>query len=389
MFKKILFQVHWFLGITVGTAMAFSGLTGAMLAFGPQLQDIFSGAREPVAIRGARLEPAALYAKVHATVPAMRVQKLYLYDEPARPALVIYAGSGGGGPSAPTLAQRVDPYTGDLLPVKPVGREIRRFELWLREIHQGHWFGPGTASDVVVFLIGFGAFSLFIMSLSGLYMRWPRGRAVRHWRSWLGINTRLRGRAFLFNLHTVLGTCALLILIIIGHSGAFQSRMVPWYGKFARSVTGAPAQAAEPPMGGAPGAGGPGAGGPPPGASGPGGAGGPGGPGGPSGPGPVFGGRAQSIAVYYMSADSFVNADTVETHAREARLDLATGALLAVAQSAPKSFGEKVVEYNQNLHEGRLFGWFATLLWMLAALCLPVFYVTGWMMYLKRRRRRQ
>ena len=85
MFKKVLFQVHWFLGITVGPAMALSGLTGAMLAFGPQLQDVFSGAREPVAIRGTRLEPAALYAKVHAAVPGMRVQKLYLYDEPARP----------------------------------------------------------------------------------------------------------------------------------------------------------------------------------------------------------------------------------------------------------------------------------------------------------------
>lgn len=33
MFKTVLFQVHWFLGITAGTVLALMGLTGATLSF--------------------------------------------------------------------------------------------------------------------------------------------------------------------------------------------------------------------------------------------------------------------------------------------------------------------------------------------------------------------
>jgi sulfite reductase (NADPH) flavoprotein alpha-component len=33
MFKDVLFQVHWFVGITAGVVLAIVGLTGGMLAF--------------------------------------------------------------------------------------------------------------------------------------------------------------------------------------------------------------------------------------------------------------------------------------------------------------------------------------------------------------------
>ncbi|MFT3907542.1 MAG: PepSY-associated TM helix domain-containing protein [Steroidobacteraceae bacterium] len=381
--RKLLFQLHWILGISIGTMMAFSGLTGAMLAFGPQLTDYFSGANEPVAIAGQPLDAAQLYERVHRARPDRQITKLYLYEEAGKPALVTYAAlrSSNPGPTAPqSEVQRVNPYTGDLLPVKPVGRALRRFELWLRDVHQGHWFGPGTGSTIAAWFIGFGAVTLFVMALSGLYMRWPRGRSMRRWSAWFAINIRLKGRVFLFNLHAVLGTCAFVGLLVLAHSGAFQNGEMSWYGHAVRKLTGAPAQEERrgPPPGMGAGMGPPGVSaqsGPPPGGA-------------PPMGGPGMGGMGgSSVVVYYMNAASYVNADTIETNVRRARLDTTNGTLQPLTESVPRTFGEKLVANNQNIHEGRIFGWGGTLVLMLSALMLPVFYITGWMMYLQRRRR--
>lgn len=371
MIRKILFQLHWIIGITFGTALAFSGLTGALLAFGPELTDFFSGANDKVAVSGPTLSPAQLYEKIHAAVPGRTISKLYLYDEPGKPALVTFAALPGSerGPTGPVSeAQRVNPYTGELLPVKRVGRAVRRFELWLREVHQGHWFGPGTASAIAAWCIGWGSVLLFFMVLGGLYLRWPRGKAARRLASWLRIYPRLKGRAFLFNLHAVFGTCALLGLLVLAHSGAFQSAQMKWYTKVVRALTGAPQEVERrgpPGGGGAMGA-----------MAGP-----------PGGGGPPSGGPPGGVQVYYMNAASFVNADTIETNVRVMSLDTTSGELRPQPQEQPQSFGEKVVANNQNIHEGRIWGWPATLVLMLSALCLPGFWITGWMMYLQRRGR--
>lgn len=41
---------------------------------------------------------------------------------------------------------------------------------------------------------------------------------------------------------------------------------------------------------------------------------------------------------------------------------------------------------NYNLHTGAYFGLIGVVLWMLASLLMPVFFVTGWILYLQRRR---
>ena len=58
-------------------------------------------------------------------------------------------------------------------------------------------------------------------------------------------------------------------------------------------------------------------------------------------------------------------------------------------EKAVAGFGAKLVAYNQIIHEGRILGRFGTFLVMLAGFAMPAFYVTGWMMYLKRRRARR
>lgn len=376
MFRNAIFQAHWLVGITVGTFMAFSGLTGGMMAFGPQLTDYFSGANVRVAAQtGAPLDVPTLYERVHAQHPESAVTKMSFYDDVLKPVKIVFAAPPGPmGPLGPQpLTRLANPYTGELLPVKPAGRSIERFMSWLRDVHQGHWGAPGgTISSVAATGVGLGAVLLIAMACAGLYLRWPRGSAASKWRSWFKIYPTLKGRAFLFNLHAVLGTCAMLVLLMIAHGGAFQNGEMSWYGNTVRRLTGLPLLMERGPPPGSPG-GAPGMNGGPP-------------PGEPGGPG--AGGNGVSVA--YMGGKSFVDADAVDIDvARTMDFNPATGELKEVAADpVPKTFGEKLAANNQIIHEGRIFGTWGVLVVMLAALCLPVFYISGWMMYLDRRRRR-
>ncbi|MGC3980417.1 MAG: PepSY-associated TM helix domain-containing protein [Steroidobacteraceae bacterium] len=396
MLKKILTQSHWLLGITLGTFLAFSALTGALMAFGPELTMLFQGGYQRIdAQPSGQLDPVALYSKVRADHPERTPQQLLMFADTQRPAVVKFAAlPGGTGPMGPHPQSRVlNPYTGELLPEKTLGTRVEWFMTWLREIHQGHWGAPGGFYKVIATLIGLATVMLFFMALSGLYLRWPKGIAARKWQTWFKLNTKLKGRAFLWNLHTVLGTAVLLVYLVFAHSGAFQNGEMSWYGSAVRSVLGVPQQVG-PPGGAGPGPGGMAAGmgggpGPAQGA-------GPGPGSGMSG-GPPQGGFApgmqrgpMNVRVYFMTEDSYINADGTVVNAKSAQIDVARSVLMNQTDIAkPATLGASLAANNQNIHEGRIFGKAGVLVMMVGALCMPVFYVSGWMMYLDRRRRKK
>jgi len=68
------------------------------------------------------------------------------------------------------------------------------------------------------------------------------------------------------------------------------------------------------------------------------------------------------------------------------RLDAETGAVVSHDRFKAKLLGEQVYASNYNLHTGAFFGIAGVVLWMLASLMMPVFFVTGWILYLQRRK---
>ncbi len=360
--RRLLANIHWFIGITLGAVLAFSGVTGALMAFGPELTDWAAGGGAFVdgGSSAVALSPAQLYARIQPAVPGRRIVDITTWADPRRPARVRIDVPGFMGPTSPVPEIRMaNPYSGELLPARPAGQRIAFFMHWLHEVHQGHVGGPRDAAPrYAAFAVGLASLSLLVMALSGLYLRWPRGRAARSWRAWLRVDVRLRGRAFLWNLHTVVGTVVLLAYVLSAHSGAFQSGPMSWYGNGMRAMLGLA------PMPHAPG--------PPP--------------AGPPGAPPRLPDRP--VRLIAMAPDGFFDADYDAVHASIARLDPATGIATPEAEPAPaRGPGAWLGANNQLLHEGRVFGRAGTAVIALASLAMPLFYVTGWMMYLKRRRR--
>ena len=73
----------------------------------------------------------------------------------------------------------------------------------------------------------------------------------------------------------------------------------------------------------------------------------------------------------------------------EFRIDAVTGRLVSSEIYADKTIGERILASVLDIHRGSIFGWPGKLLFMVAAALMPLFVVTGFMLYLSRRKHRR
>ena len=73
----------------------------------------------------------------------------------------------------------------------------------------------------------------------------------------------------------------------------------------------------------------------------------------------------------------------------EFRIDAVTGRLVSSEIYADKPIGERILASVLDIHRGSIFGWPGQLLFMVAAALMPLFMVTGFMLYLSRRKHRR
>ena len=206
---RVWFRLHWLIGITAGSVLVVIGLTGASLAFHEELLDAINPGVRHVSVRsGPVLTPPQLTRSVAAARPGERVAQVTVYAEPDAAARVGLAPAPGRRRGE---AVYVDPYSGAL---QPVLKGADFFD-WVEQVHR--WLLlPRDVGHVVT---GTLASCLFVMALSGLYLRWPR--RPTDWRAWLTFDARQRGRPFLRGLHSVVGTCALLAWLVSTSTGFY------------------------------------------------------------------------------------------------------------------------------------------------------------------------
>ena len=369
MLKKIWFQIHWFLGITAGTLLLVVGISGATLAFEDELMAWLNPGVVTVAPRSqATLTPAQIVDRLQQQVPAERVTTIILDTEPGHAAKVAF-----GSLSGPAReARHVDPYSGALL---PSARGPAFFE-FVDKLHRRMLL----PRDIGSLVTGSAAACLLVLALSGLYLRWPR--QLTDWRRWLKLDFALTGRPFLWNLHAVLGTWALVCYLLFTITGLYwsfqwvQTGIDGLAGKVrpprpavsaVRPVptkqTGAPASAIGPPD---------------------------------LGPSwetflKTSGGYSTVLIRVPARSDqavSFQYLDTDPPHDRARnRMEVtADGVLRKHDRFSDSTQAVQLVNSFRPLHTGWYWGLPGRIVMMLAALGLPLFAISGWMLYLKRRK---
>jgi sulfite reductase (NADPH) flavoprotein alpha-component len=363
--KKILFQLHWLLGISAGLVLALMGVTGAAYSFQEELLRALNPQALRVEVRpGGMLAPAELVESVESAA-GQRVVGLWLAPGSDLAARVNLAPSPGErrGPM-----RYADPYSGELL-APPVGQAF--FGLML-ELHR--FLAMGDSGKQIT---GASTLALLFFCLSGLYLRWPR-RAL-NWRAWLTLDWAKRGRAFNWDLHAVAGTWCLLLYLCAALTGLFWS--YEWYRQgLTRLLDDAPVarQGKSPER--------------------------------PAAPqavevdyqalwrnvqdaaGPQLASwnlrlsalPGQPVKILYLLDDA--------AHPRaynQLSLDPASGEVRNHRRYADKSFGARLLTSVYALHTGEYFALPGRILMMLASMAMPLFAITGWLLYLDRRRKRR
>jgi sulfite reductase (NADPH) flavoprotein alpha-component len=379
-FKKTIFQLHWFFGITAGLVLSLMGITGALYSFQEEILGLFNSHMRVEVREGGVLPPGELVAKVQAAEgKGVAGAWVNVADgEPARVFLMPEPGQRRGA------VRFVDPYTGEALG-EPTGMGVFNFIL---QLHRFLAIG-----EVGKQITGASTLALIFFCLSGLYLRWPR--KALNWRTWLTLDWAKKGRAFNWDLHAVFGTWCLVFYLCAGLTGLYWS--YDWYrGGVTALLSDAPA--------GQPGE-----------RRGEGGErrreGGPGRPGqqAPAVPPPVVDYAAvwqgirdaagSDLAVYNLRVPPVAGQPVTvmyllknAAHPRafnQFQVDPVSGKVTRHERYADKSLKAQILTSVYALHVGEYFGLTGRILMMLASLTMPLFFVTGWLLYLDRRRKKR
>ncbi|GJD73047.1 PepSY-associated TM helix domain-containing protein [Methylobacterium goesingense] len=211
--RAVLFQLHWLLGLGAGLVLAVAGVTGALLSYEDAIGEAFDADLIRVASHSEdRLAPDALLARFLAQRPDT-VASLTIAAEPGTAAMVRLGRDSATGQRPPSLY--LDPHDGTVrgaARTEEVFATIRRLHRWL--------LLPGDGKGWGRTLTGASLVALLVLLCTGLYLRWPKVMSLR---IWLKPHLRQWGRPTYWSLHSVAGTWVLPVYIVIALSGLWWS----------------------------------------------------------------------------------------------------------------------------------------------------------------------
>jgi len=385
--KPVLLQLHSIAGLVLALFLTVIALSGAVLSFEDEIQAALNADRSRVDLPATpRLPPDELIARLQAAGFG-KVVSITLARDPSAAVHIRFARSDDASrPSSLYL----DPYDGRVRG-HPVGEE---FFATVRKLHR--WLLlPGDAKGWGRPIGGIIALGLIAMLITGLVLRWPhRPGSVK---VWLKPNVRLRGRGLHRSLHAVLGTWAMLIYLVMVLTGLWWS--FDWYKDSATwLLSRAPAAAEQMPAKAKAGAATKA-------------------PRAPRGMAAQPDGKREAAATLPLDrvwssflqdqGERFVTArltlpaggsvvrvrswttDAMDGVRDEFRIDALSGKIVSADLYAAKPLGDRILARVLDIHRGSILGWPGRVAFMLAALLMPLFAVTGVLLYLSRRRHKR
>ena len=367
MFKKTLFQLHWFFGITAGLVLALMGITGATVSFQDELLNLLN----PSVLKVEKLDsgvlpPAELVRRVEAT-EGKQVSMMWVGVDSGTAARIFFTPPAG---ERRGQLRYIDPYTG-AYQGDASGQGF--FDLML-QLHR--FLAMGQTGRQIT---GACTLMLIFFCLSGLYLRWPR--KALNWRAWLTLDWAKKGRSFNWDLHSVAGTWCMIFYLLAALTGLSWS--YEWYNKGLQKLF-SDAPNSEQRKGGR-------------------------GKPGPAGPAPVADYDAiwasiqkaagpdlsmynvrmppaagQPATVFYL-----LNSSPHERAFNMISLDPATGVVKKHDRFEDKSYKAQLLGSIYALHVGSYWGLTGRILVTIASLTMPLFFITGWLLYLDRRRKKR
>jgi len=210
--RSIWFKIHWFLGLLFSLFLIVIALSGATLSFEKEIMQA--------------LNKTTLYT--NETVPPMLPSTVLIYIKKAYPEATITAISFFSDGSLPVVKlvdandktrqamhYTINPHSGAVSPL--IGEPF--FNMML-DVHR-RWM-MGTVGKT---LVGLTTIALLILLLSGVALYW--GKLKRHFFTSLQVDFKKRGRGFIYQLHSAAGMWLLPWYLLLCLTGLYWS--YDWY----------------------------------------------------------------------------------------------------------------------------------------------------------------
>ncbi|KKO89551.1 hypothetical protein AAW12_18050 [Sphingobacterium sp. Ag1] len=221
--KNILRKLHLYLGLLFGIIFFTVCVTGMLLSFEKELTPLLWPKEQQVTVQSNRLSLAHISQKAEAIFPDKKLFRIEIPADPSRSFRIQY-----GQKKTGYWYAYINPYTGALL---SKGRQSDRFFQKTLDIHRFL-----LVEKIGSTLTGISALAAFFLTLSGIYLWWPKNKSMLKQRVTMKMAASLKRK--IWDFHAVGGFYASLFLIIFTLTGLTWS--FDWYNKQFYKVLGSP-----------------------------------------------------------------------------------------------------------------------------------------------------
>lgn len=211
MYKNIWFKLHLILGLSAGFILLIVGFTGAMLSFEKEILNVINQNTYKVTVFDKpKLSTKELLEKFQEQKPQAKINGITISSFEDDSVSINVAGEGQNARKGVTYY--VNPYTAEILPeLKGVS-----FFKTVENIHRRL-----LLDDLGKQVVALSVVSLLVLMFTGIYIYYPRLK--KSFLQSLKLNFQSKGRFFLANLHSAIGMWVIPFYLLASLTGLYWS----------------------------------------------------------------------------------------------------------------------------------------------------------------------
>jgi len=224
MYKNIWFKLHLILGLSAGFILLVVGFTGAMLSFEKEILNLINQDTYKVVVQEqGKLSTKELLEKFQEQKPQAKINSITISSSSTNSYMIYVAGEKENAKKG--VMYYINPYTAEILP------EVSglKFFKTVENIHRRL-----LLDDFGKQVVGFSVICLLILMFTGIYIYYPRLK--KSFLPSLRLNFQSKGRFLLANLHSVIGMWVIPFYLVASLTGLYWS--YEWFNNSLHQITG-------------------------------------------------------------------------------------------------------------------------------------------------------
>ena len=225
MYKKFCFKAHFILGLAFGFILLITATTGGLLSFEKEILKLINSKSYVVAVPKdvKKVQSHEMIAALKQHIPDAKINAVTLSSNPTSSAVITIASS--NPQQRKGINYYINPYTCELLP----HIQGESFFKTVEDIHRRLMLG-----NIGKQLVGVSSIVLVILLFSGLYLYFPRLK--RTFLASFTFSFKSKGRYFLHSIHSSIGLWVLPLYLVAVLTGLYWS--YDWYRQGLHTLSG-------------------------------------------------------------------------------------------------------------------------------------------------------